>query len=92
MPFPFYPIGAVIAGAILAAALTLFVAAMLAMDRAVSRATGLVVSGLVTGIRGWSETRTRAEIPDRKAVGSPAGPPAEPAAAVPVTRVHRSRA
>jgi hypothetical protein len=44
VPFPFYPIGALVATAILAAALTLFVAAMMATDWAVSRATGAVVS------------------------------------------------
>lgn len=61
MPFPFYPIGALVAGAVLLGALTVFVAALMAMDRAVSRASGAagsVVSGLVSGVRGWSAGQT----------------------------------
>jgi hypothetical protein len=87
MPFPFLPFGAILAGAILCAALTIFVWALMAIDRAASRAADSVVSALVSGLRGWSTERSyrsagapiaRAQIDD----------PVEPAAAVPVARVR----
>ena len=96
MPFPFYPIGALVAGAILGAALTLFVAALMAIDRTASRAADAVLPGLVSGIRGWSSRRRTDD------AGSPTGSRAsavdgdgfadatEPAAPVPVDRVRSS--
>ena len=95
MPFPFYPIGAIVAGAVLGAVLTLFVAALMAIDRTASRAAGVVLPGLVSGIRGWSSRR---RTDDAGSPGSPASAvdgdgfadAAEPAAPVPVDRVHSS--
>lgn len=86
MPFPFMPFGAIFAGLILGAALTIFVWALMAIDRAASRAADSVVSGLVSGFRGWSSERSSA--PGSTPV-SPvdADDPMEPAVAVPVARV-----
>ena len=58
MPFPYmYPIGALIAGVILGATLTLFAVTLRAMDRAVTRVGDSILSGLVSGFHGWSESR-----------------------------------
>lgn len=58
MPFPYmYPIGALIAGVILGATLTLFALVLRALDRAVTRVADGICSGLVSGFRGWSEER-----------------------------------
>jgi hypothetical protein len=90
MPFPFFPIGALVAGAILGAALTLFVTALMAMDRAASRAADALLPGLVSGIRGWSNRRVT------DGAGRPTGSPTtdvdavEPAAPIPVDRVRPS--
>ena len=95
MPFPFVPVGAIVAGAILGAALTLFVWTLMALDRMATRAADSVVSGLVAGLRGWSGNR--AAPPDRVITSrsSPSGDVAEttgrPIAVdspVPVDRVH----
>jgi hypothetical protein len=87
MPFPFLPFGAILAAAILGAALTTFVWVLMAIDRAASRAAGSVVSGLVSGFRGWSADRSSTMI--RAASGSPpSSDGAEPAMAIPVTRVR----
>ena len=93
MPFPFFPIGALVAGAILGAALTLFVTALMVMDRAASRAADALLPGLVSGIRGWSNRRAT------DGIAPPTGSPAsdgdrvdgvETAAPVPVDRVRSS--
>jgi hypothetical protein len=60
MPFPFYPIGALVAAIILGTALTLFALALRAIDRAVTQVGGSVLGGLVSGISGWSEARRSA--------------------------------
>ncbi|MEX1169355.1 MAG: hypothetical protein WEE50_04350 [Chloroflexota bacterium] len=89
MPFPFVPVGAIVAGAILGAALTIFVWTLMALDRMASRAADSVVSGLVSGLRGWSADRTAP--PDRVPTSptSPAGDSTELAdRPVPVDRVH----
>lgn len=57
MPFPFYPIGAVVAALILGGALTVFVLALKGLDRAATQVGGAVVGGLVSGIRDWSAPR-----------------------------------
>jgi hypothetical protein len=85
MPFPFYPIGALVAAVILGSALTLFAVALRAIDRTVTRVGGSVLSGLVSGINGWSETRR---------AGPPQASPGtadrvEPASAVAVEHVQR---
>jgi hypothetical protein len=64
MPFPFVPVGAIVAGAILGAALTLFVWTLMALDRMASRAADSVVSGLVSGMRGWSSERAAQPYPE----------------------------
>lgn len=87
MPFPFMPVGAILAGLILMAALTIFVWALMAIDRAASRAAGSVVSGLVTGFRGWSPERPPASVA-RSASDPPDDDPVTPADAVPVARIR----
>lgn len=72
MAFPFYWIGAFLAGAVLGAALTLFVLAMRAVDRAATEVSGSILPGLVEGIRDWADDRRRAP---RRPV-SPGGPEA----------------
>jgi hypothetical protein len=88
MPFPFIPFGAILAGAILGAALTIFVWVLMAIDRAASRAADSVVSGLVSGFRGWSSDRSPATA---GLVTSPSASDPEPvdtAPAIPVSRVR----
>jgi hypothetical protein len=57
MPFPFLPLGWVLAVAVLLVALILFGLALRAMDRAATRVAGelrtTVLPGLVSGLRGW---------------------------------------
>ena len=73
--FPFYPIGAIVAGALLGGVLTLFVAALMAVDRGASHVAGSVLPGLVSGIRGWA-TSGRADRPNASSgpVGTDDGP------------------
>jgi hypothetical protein len=89
MLFPFVPVGAIVAGAILGAALTLFVWTLMTLDRMASRAADSVVSGLVSGLRGWSADRA---IPLDPRATSPSPPTSEatdiPVRPVPVDRVH----
>ena len=88
MPFPFMPFGAIFGGIILGTALTAFVWALMAIDRAASRAADSVVSGLVAGFRGWSsELRPTEGDPGLRAASS-GEPPLEPAQAVSVSRVR----
>lgn len=51
MAFPFLWIGAIFAGIVLGAALTLFVLAMRAVDRAATEVRGSILPGLVEGFR-----------------------------------------
>ena len=89
MPFPFIPVGALVAGAILGAALTLFVWVLMALDRVASRAADSVVSGLVSGFRGWTTDRARPPDPDPTSPAPPADDMAETTeGSVPVQRVH----
>ena len=88
MPFPFMPIGAILAALILGGALTIFVWALMAIDRAASRAAGSVVSGLVSGFRGWSSEPTSTDRTASPTLHSRGEPPVEPAQAVPVSRVR----
>jgi hypothetical protein len=67
MPFPYmYPIGALIAGILLGATLTVFALVLRALDRAVTRVADGICSGLVSGFRAWSE-----QPPDSPADRSP---------------------
>jgi hypothetical protein len=61
MPFPFYPVGALVATLVLAVTLTAFATVLHAIDRAVSWAGQAAYSGLVSGFRGWSESREPTE-------------------------------
>jgi len=89
MPFPFVPVGAIVAGAILGAALTLFVWILMALDRMASRAADSVVSGLVSGFRGWTNDRARPADPAPASPAPPADDMAEiTGASMPVQRVH----
>jgi hypothetical protein len=90
MPFPFMPVGAIVAGAILGAALTLFVWVLMALDRAASRAADSVVSGLVSGFRGWSSATSSGSDATRTTPASPNDDQVsvEPAPPVAVARVH----
>jgi len=93
MPFPFMPLGAIVAGLILSGALTLFVLSLKALDRAATQVGGAVVGGLVSGIRDWSDP-PRIPIVSARGVDE-SGPrdsvlPVEVADAVPVEPVHRS--
>jgi hypothetical protein len=56
MLFPImYPAGALIAGVILGATLTLFALVLRAIDRTVTRVADGILPGLVTGFRDWSD-------------------------------------
>ncbi len=60
MPFPFFWIGAVFAGAVLVAVFAVFGAVMRALDRAATEVTGTILPGLVEGFRDWPNGRHRA--------------------------------
>jgi hypothetical protein len=55
MPFPFLPVGAIVAATVLFSAIAAFVAAMMAIDRAATRVFGGVVTGIVVGARRWRD-------------------------------------
>jgi len=89
MPFPFVPLGAIVAGAILGAALTLFVWTLMTLDRMASRAADSVVSGLVSGLRGWSAVRATRPDPVPPSPTPPTDDIVEIAdRPVPIDRVH----
>jgi hypothetical protein len=77
MPFPFLPLGWLLAVAVLVAALTVFGLVLRAMDRAVTRATGelrtTVLPGLVTGLRQWQPAPPRRGAAVSAASASPGG-------------------
>lgn len=94
MPFPVIgPIGALLAGMLLGAVLTLFGLVFVAIDRAAVRIGDSVLTGLVSGFRDWTTTRLpvrRSSSPgavDREPDGTDRD---EPTAAVPVVRVRRA--
>ena len=82
MPFPFMPLGALLALAVLSAALAVFGAALKALDWTIDAARGSMLSGVVSGIRNWDAA------PRRSATGSPNAP--EPREAL-GPRGHRDR-
>jgi hypothetical protein len=53
MPFPFLPLGALLALAVLGGALAVFGAALKALDWTIDAARGSMLSGVVSGIRNW---------------------------------------
>ena len=57
MPFPFLPLGAVVAASVLIAALTVFGLALRAIDRTLVGLRNSMVSGVVSGLRIWTGTR-----------------------------------
>jgi hypothetical protein len=61
VPFPFLPLGWVLAVTVLVGALTLFGLALRAMDRAATRVGGelraTILPGLVAGLRDWQPAR-----------------------------------
>lgn len=57
MPFPFYWIGALVAGLVLAGALTVFGLALDVVARATNGVRGSVLPGLVAGFREWTGDR-----------------------------------
>lgn len=62
MPFPYmYPIGALLAGILLGATLTVFAVVLHTIDRVATWAGQAAVAGLVSGFRGWSELRRPVE-------------------------------
>jgi len=86
MPFPYmYPIGALVAGVILGAMLTLFAVTLRAMDRAITRVGDSILSGLVTGFRGWSSARQAA-----RRISSGSDDREESVSPVPAEHVQRS--
>jgi len=53
MPFPFLPLGAVLAASVLIGALAAFGLILLAMDRTIVGLCDNMISGLVSGFRTW---------------------------------------
>ena len=69
MSFPFYWVGAFVAGLMLAGALTLFGLGMKVVTRATNDVRGSMLPGLVSGFREWTANRedvhnTRASRPE----------------------------
>lgn len=71
MPFPFYWIGAIVASVVLLVTLSLFGAALRAIDRAVMGVRGSILPGLVEGFRDWTDDLRPAR---RRRTVSPSGP------------------
>ncbi len=71
MPFPYmYPVGALIAGVLLGATLTVFAVALRALDRTVTRVGDSILSGLVSGFHSWSAERRPASSPSSPGAAS----------------------
>jgi hypothetical protein len=77
MPFPFFWIGAVFAGAILVGVFSVFAVVMRTLDRAATEVTGTILPGLVEGFRDWPIGRHR-PVPrsgsPRSSESGPSGP------------------
>jgi hypothetical protein len=68
MPFPFMPLGALLALAVLGGALAIFGVALKALDWTIDAARGSMLGGVISGIRDW-------ELPSLSSTArSPAGP------------------
>jgi len=83
-----YPIGALIAGVLLGATLTIFAVALRALDRTVTRVGDSILSGLVTGFHTWSDQHRPGSVPP---LSPRVADPEEPGSAVPMEPVRRSR-
>jgi len=70
MPFPFYWIGAFVAGLVLAVVLTIFGFALDVVTRAAHEVRGSVLPGLVSGFREWAADRGGAARPSASPQGS----------------------
>jgi hypothetical protein len=91
MPFPFYWIGALLAGLVLAGAMTVFGLALEAVARVTHGVRGSVLPGLVAGFREWRADAGTAVHPD--AGGGRSAPPSSledilPLDSGPLERVH----
>jgi hypothetical protein len=71
MPFPFLPLGAVLAASILIGALTVFGLVLRTIDRGLVALRDTMASGLVSGLRRWNEGSG----PMRRVVSSPGATP-----------------
>jgi hypothetical protein len=76
MPFPFMPIGALLALAVLSGALAIFGAALKALDWTIDTVRGSMLNGMVAGIRDWDDRsqRSRRRSPSSSPAGIDAGP------------------
>jgi hypothetical protein len=77
MPFPFYWIGAFVAGLLLAGVLAIFGLALDVLTRATTEVRGTVLPGLVAGFREWTTDR-----------GGPARRPASPQGTDPTSSIE----
>ncbi|MBA2382467.1 MAG: hypothetical protein H0V73_10200 [Chloroflexi bacterium] len=75
MPFPFLPLGAVVAASVLCLVLLAFGLALKAMDRAASRAGAelrlSMLPDLVSGFRGWAPGKADGPRPSGSPLPSP---------------------
>jgi hypothetical protein len=84
MPFPFLPIGAIVAVTVLVSSFAAFYVAVMAIDKTATRVFGGVVTGVVAGARRWRD-ETLHEV--RTSSGTP-----EPVEPIQTDRVrHRMR-
>ena len=90
MPFPFVPIGAAVATAVLVGAFCLLYVTITKIDRAIVEVGGGVVGRLVAGLDDWNHERPGHGRPSEAAsVPGPATTPFEEASAIPVERTRR---
>ena len=73
MPFPFLPLGALFATAVLGASLVLFGLALKALDRGLSELRLSMLPGLVSGLRRWSREPSGSGAQSRAVVRHPDG-------------------
>ena len=71
MPFPFLPIGAVVAAAVLGGAYAVFAGLLRLVDRAALTVRDSIAPGVVAGMRNWSRTEPFAR---RASSPPPSGP------------------
>jgi len=90
MPFPFVPIGAVVATAVLVGAFCLLYLVITKLDRAIVEVGGGVVGRLVSGFDDWNHERPgRGRPSDDTPIAGPPATPFEEASAIPVERSRR---
>jgi len=69
MPFPFMPVGAILAAAVLGGAFALFALLLRAIDRTATEIKGSFLPGVVSGLRGWSRARDGRQVQERSPQG-----------------------